>query len=101
MDLFVIGETDTVLGFAYAGVPGVEVADEEEARRAFREAVDSGRVEMIIITESVARLIREEVDQVRFRGTRPVVVEIPGPAGPAPDRRGLLELIREAVGIRV
>ena len=101
MDLFIIGETDAVLGFAYAGVPGAVVETAEEARRVFDEVIEADRSRILIITESAAGLIREDVDRVRFEAERPVIVEIPGPEGPAPDRRTLLELIREAIGIRV
>jgi len=101
MDLFVIGDVDTVLGFAYAGVPGATVETAEETRRAFDQVLEARRAKILIITESAADLIREAVDRVRFEAQMPVVVEIPGPEGPKPDRRTLLELIREAVGIRV
>jgi len=55
----------------------------------------------VIVTDIVADLIREEVNQVRFNMALPLVVEVPGPAGPSAKRRDLLEMIREAVGIRV
>jgi len=101
MDLFVIGDTDTVLGFAYAGVDGETVESADEAARVFGQVIDEGRVKILIITERAAGLIRDDVDHVRFEAQSPVIVEIPGPEGPDPDRRSLLELIREAVGIRV
>ena len=100
-EVFVIGDTDTVLGFAHAGVPGEVVEEPEEARRAFAGVVEAGEVKLLIITEGVAERIRQEVNRVRFGARMPVIVEIPGPEGPLPGRRTLMELIREAVGIRV
>ena len=101
MDLFVIGDRDTVLGFAYAGVAGTVVEAAEEAKSTFDEIVTNDPPRILIITETAADLIRQDVDRVRFEAERPIVVEIPGPEGPSPDRRSLLDLIREAVGIRV
>ncbi len=100
-DLFVIGDSDTVVGFGYAGVPGAVVATADEARKAFEQVVREHLVKILIITESAAGLIREEVDRERFDAVTPVVVEIPGPEGPHPDRRTLMELIRQAIGIGI
>lgn len=101
MDLFAIGDSDTVLGFAYAGVAGATVETAEEARRVFAEVIRERQAKILIITEAAADLIRQEVDRVRSGAELPVVVEIPGPEGPKPDRRTLLEVIREAIGIQV
>ena len=101
MRYHVIGDEDTVLGFRYAGIPG-EVAETAEAAREALEACCRRRdVGIVILTDTVADLIREEVNQVRFGMALPLVVEVPGPAGPSSERRDLLEMIREAVGIKV
>ncbi len=100
-DLFVLGDTDTVLGFAYVGVEGTVVESAPAAKQAFDAAVRRPDVKILIITEGVAHLVRADVDEVRFEGERPVIVEIPGPDGPRPDRRALLDLIRLAIGVRV
>ena len=54
---------------------------------------------MLILTQEVAGMIREQVEALRHERERPLVVEIPGPRGPMPDHRGLLRLAQEAVGI--
>jgi len=98
---YVIADEDTVLGFRYAGVPGEVVGSSEEALEAFRRATSSGRGDIVILTEEVAASIREAVNHVRFEVQTPVVVEIPGVAGPLPGRADLLKLIQEAVGLRL
>lgn len=101
MSYYVIADEDTVLGFRYAGVPGEVVGSSEEALEAFRRATSSGRGDIVILTEEVAASIREAVNHVRFEVQTPVVVEIPGVAGPLPGRADLLKLIQEAVGLRL
>jgi vacuolar-type H+-ATPase subunit F/Vma7 len=100
-DLYVIGDADTAVGFAYAGVRGTSVETAEEALKAFESVLHEGRVKILVITEGAAGLIRDRVDQVRFHRAEPVIVEIPGAEGPRPDRRGLMELIRQAIGIGI
>ncbi|MFW6107824.1 MAG: V-type ATP synthase subunit F [bacterium] len=100
MEYFVIGDEDTVLGFRYAGVEGRVVGSADEARSVLEERA-AGEPGIVIITEDVAEVIRDTVNRVRFESAMPVIVEVPGPAGPAPDRPELIGLIREALGIRV
>ena len=96
----VIADEDTVLGFKCAGVPGIVATSRPEALRALQEARER-KVGIIILTEEVALMARAEVDEVRFSKTLPMVVEIPGPRGPIPGKRGLSQVIRETVGIKV
>ena len=56
---------------------------------------------MVILTEEIADLLREEVDEIRFSEALPLVVEVRGPQGAWPGRRALADIIREAVGVRV
>jgi len=100
MDYFVIADEDTVLGFRYAGVEGRAVRTPDEARAALAERVSAGDTGIIIVTDEVANALRPEVSQLRFEARTPLVVQVPGPAGPAPDRPDLVALIREALGVR-
>jgi len=101
MNYHVIGDEDTVLGFRFAGVDGTVVESPEQARRAFREKVADQSISVIIMTEQAADTIGEEVTRVLYQSARPVIVRIPGPEGPLPGRRELIDLIREAVGIKL
>jgi len=101
MRYHVIGEEDTVLGFRYDGVSGEIVRTADETRAALERAARLGDVAVLIITDTIADLVRGEVNRLRFDFELPLVVEVPGPGGPSPQRKDLLALIREAVGIRV
>ncbi len=101
MKFYVIGDEDTVLGFSYAGVKGTVVETQLEAETAFEKAFKNPNIGIIIITERSAELIRKRVDNEKINAQRPLVVEIPDREGPMPGRKSILELIREAIGIRV
>jgi len=99
----VIADDDTVLGFKCAGIPGVAVEERDQALAALALAREQN-VGIVIVTEEVADMMREEMDALRFGAagdTAPMPVEVPGPQGPLSGRRTLTEVIREAVGIKV
>jgi vacuolar-type H+-ATPase subunit F/Vma7 len=101
MSYYVIADEDTVLGFRYGGVQGEVAETPEAARVAFNRVCRDKRYNIVILTQDVAKGIRDEVNHVRFELQEPVVVEIPGSSGPLPGRPDLLKLIQEAVGLRL
>jgi V/A-type H+/Na+-transporting ATPase subunit F len=96
-----IGDHDTVAGFRFAGVEGEVAESPAEARRALQRAADDADVGVIIMPDRMAAELEKEINDIRFNRTRPAIVEIPGPDGPLPGRPSLMDLIREAVGVRV
>ena len=101
MEYFVIGDEETVLGFRYAGVEGTIVRTSDDARTALAERVAARRTGIIILTDEVAGAIHDEVNRLRFEEPGPLVVQIPGPDGPMPERPDLPAMIQEALGIRI
>jgi vacuolar-type H+-ATPase subunit F/Vma7 len=99
--MLVIGSEDAVWGFALAGVRGQVVTTAEELNRALDTTLAEERTDIVLVTEDVADLARQRVDTLKIRSTRPLVVEIPGPAGPSPDRPPLSEVIRKTIGVRI
>jgi len=96
-----IGDRDTVMGFRFAGVDGVVVDSPREAREAFAEALRTADVGVVIVPDPIATELQKEINEARFSRPRPAVVEIPGPDGRSPGRPKLIDLIREAIGVRV
>ena len=101
MNFFCIADEDTVRGFRLAGVSGQAVASAPEAAAAVETAVAQRDCAVIILTETVADSIRAQVQRIRFESSQPVIVEIPGPDGPLPERKSLRQLAQEAVGIHI
>ncbi len=100
MKFYCIADEDTVRGFRLAGVEGEVVTTPPQAAAALERAVARPDLGILILTDIVAAGIREQVDAVRTR-SRPLLVEIPGPAGPMPGRKTLRQFVQEAIGIRI
>lgn len=109
-DFFVVAEEEIVLAFKLVGVDGRSVHGREEALDAFRYATGQGRdpagrsyknigVKVLILSEDVADLIAEESLQWQLDGAFPLIVEIPSRGQSKPGRKGLFDLVREAVGV--
>ena len=101
MKFFCIADENTVRGFRLAGVSGQVVNTAPEAARAMETAAAQRDCAIIILTETVAETIRVQVERMRFESSQPLIVEIPGPAGPLPGRKSLRQLAQEAVGIHI
>jgi len=101
MRLLVIGKQDAVWGFALAGVRGKTVTTAEELNRALDTALDDEEIGIVLVTEDVADLDRQRVETLMVRSTIPLIVEIPGPEGPSPDRAPLSEVIRRTIGVKI
>jgi len=100
LDFYVIADEDTVVGFRYAGVRGVTVSSPEQAAAELDRLVAQKAELIIITTERIAETVRDKIQAARFSEELPLIVEIPGPSGPAPDAPSLLDRIRGAVGIK-
>ena len=101
MKFFVIGDSDTVLGFSLAGIDGQVVETPEESSAALKEAFQKEDMGVIVITERVAGQIRHEVDQFIYKTTFPLIIEIPDRHGPVTGRGSIRDMIRAAVGIHL
>ena len=99
MNFYCIADENTVRGFRLAGVSGQVVTTAPEAATALAAAAARRDCAIIILTEKVAEGIRAQVERMRFESPQPLIVEIPGPAGPLPGRKSLRQLAQEAVGI--
>jgi V/A-type H+-transporting ATPase subunit F len=101
MDFYVVADEDTVVGFRYAGVDGVIVDSAEDAGRELDRLAAEEAELIVIMTERLAYRVQDRINAIRYEGEMPLVVVIPGPEGPDPDAPSLLQMIREAVGIRI
>jgi len=90
-----------VLGFNFAGVHGRVVQSPSEAREALKDALADSSIGILIITERIGDVLRDEVDAVMLERDLPIIVEIPDRHGPLPERRTLEDIIKRAIGVSV
>lgn len=101
MKYYVIGDEDTVLGFSMVGVEGSIVRNESEADAEFQKALSQADTGIIIITESIAEIIRARVDQYLFSKEFPLIVEIPDRKGRMPGKKTIREMVNQSIGVKV
>ncbi|MCS7232902.1 MAG: V-type ATP synthase subunit F [Synergistetes bacterium] len=98
--IFVLGNKEAVTGFQLAGISGETPEDKESAIKAFHNVFSSGKYALLIITEEIASMIREEIEEVKSKELYPIIVEIPGKGGWKEKHHDYLErAIREALGL--
>lgn len=101
MNIWVLGSAEVCTAFALAGVK-VKVADSRtDILAALEELAGREDVRVLAVEEASAGLAREEIDRLKLDPRAPLVVELPGIQGPAEDRRTALDLVRQALGIRL
>jgi vacuolar-type H+-ATPase subunit F/Vma7 len=106
-DFFVIAEEELVLAFRMAGADGRAVSGRDEALEAFRRAIGRSadapatRPKVLVMTEDVADMVGDEAREWQAGGEYPLIVEIPGQGRRREGRKGLADLVREAVGVSI
>ncbi len=101
MKFFVIGHEHTVAGFGLVGIEGKRATDRNQAKEALDYAVARKDIGVVLITEDIAEVIRDEVEARLYGIGFPLVLEIPGPKGPLPKRLKVEEVVRKAIGISI
>lgn len=102
MKYFVITDsTDTQVGLRLAGIDGVVVRTEPEARAAIQEALARSDLGILLVTENLAAQCADQLSPVKMSSHIPLVVEIPDrhSRGRAPD--SITRYIREAIGVKL
>ncbi len=98
-DIYVLGDKNTVLGFALVGIPGMVVRSQETFASALEDQLNRPDLRLLFITQQAAAFDQERVDQIKSASSlSPIVVELPG-AESAEGGRSLRELVQLAVGI--
>lgn len=101
MKFYVIGDSETVLGFHLAGVEGQIVHSPEEVQSALEKTFAQKDLGIVIIPERIAQLVRNLVDKHTYKGAFPLIIEIPDIKGPLEGRKTIQELVGRAVGVHV
>jgi V/A-type H+-transporting ATPase subunit F len=101
VEFYVIAEEEIVIGFHLVGIEGSIATNRQEALDGFFHAVKEVKPKVVILTEEVASLLDAEVAEWNLSGNFPLLMEIPGLQGKLPERKTLVQSIRESIGISV
>lgn len=93
----VIGDYDSIYGFAALGLDTYPVSDPEEGRKQLARLTD-GHYAVVYITEALAEQLQHEID--KFRGELlPAIILIPGVSGnTGAGIDGVKKSVEQAVG---
>ena len=93
----VLGEYDSIYGFAALGLDTYPVTDPEEAAKVLHRLA-GGKYAVIYITEALAALLGHEIEKYRLEKT-PAILQIPGVSGNTGDGvRCVKQFVEQAVG---
>ena len=93
----VLGDRDSIYGFASLGLIPFSLTDPSAASRKLRELAESG-YGIIYITEALAAQLEEEIDRYREAGL-PAIILIPGVTGnTGRGMRAVKKSVEQAVG---
>jgi V/A-type H+-transporting ATPase subunit F len=112
VDYFFIGDSELVTAFRFVGIDGLSVDNADLARQSFRRitegfdevsntSIPAEGSRILIMTQEIADWLGDLLLQWQLSGQYPLVVEIPGMMGKIPDRKTLVDSIREAIGVHV
>ncbi len=93
----VMGDYDSIYGFAAIGLTTFPVSDAAEAAKTLHQIADSGYI-VIYVTEELAAQIRKDIDQYRDQ-VLPSIILIPGVKGDTGDGVRMVKAsVEQAVG---
>jgi V/A-type H+-transporting ATPase subunit F len=108
MEFYFIGDEELVTAFRFIGIEGEAVRDASHAVEVFKDITEGTKTsgtephcEVLILTEETAEWLGDHMINWQISGRYPLIVEIPGITGKHIDRKTLVDLIREAIGIHV
>jgi vacuolar-type H+-ATPase subunit F/Vma7 len=110
MEFYFIGDEELVTAFRFIGIEGMPVKSVNEAVEVFKtitegtlpgSTVPAPLCQVLILTEETAEWLGDYMINWQISGRYPLIVEIPGISGRHIDRKTLVDLIREAIGIHV
>jgi len=102
MRMFLISDNiDTQVGLRLAGIKGVVAHEREEVLSALKTAAGDKEVGIVILTEGLSRLVKEEIRAMKLKPDLPLLIEIPDRHGSQRDSGWITRNIREAIGLKI
>lgn len=101
MHVFVLGSAEVVAAFSLGGMRGRQIAGRGAALEALDHIRSGQGVQVLVVEEGLAASVREELDKWKLDPRAPLIVEVPGFAGPSEKRQTAQDLVHRALGIQI
>lgn len=102
MKSFIISDNrDTWVGMRLAGINGVIVHEKQEVLEVLKKAMSDQEIGIVIVTEKIVDLAKEEIMNLKLKKARPLIIEIPDRHGTTRGQNVITSYIRESIGIRI
>jgi len=102
MKSFIISDNrDTWVGMRLAGIQGVIVHTKEDVIEVMKAAVIDPDIGIIILTEKIVDLAKEEIMEYKLKRKKPLIIEIPDRHGTTRGYDVITNYIKESIGIRI
>lgn len=102
MKVYLISDNvDTQVGMKLAGIRGTIVHTREEVLKELKSAGKNGKVGIILITEKLASLAREEISKLKLDMGIPLIVEIPDRHGTTRSKDSITRYVKESIGLKI
>ena len=102
MKSFLISDNrDTWVGMKLVGVDGIIVYSREDALREMKKAVKNQDLGILILTEKVVDMVRDEYLEYKIKSKTPLIIEIPDRNGSIREYNAIKNYIRDSVGIHI
>jgi V/A-type H+-transporting ATPase subunit F len=92
----VVGDRSTVALFKLMGFEGKTIEDPSEALEYLRRNLET--YDVIFVTSKIAKAIREDLDEIRIRNPRKLVVEVPSVEEGMEREVNYLQIVRQVLG---
>lgn len=92
---------DTLVGMRLAGIEGDVVHEPEEVEASLSRAISDKEIGILLITERLAALCPDMIDDLKLNQRLPLIVEIPDRHGAGRTKDSITRYVREAIGIKI
>ena len=102
MKSFIISDNrDTFIGMRLAGVSGVIVHSKEEASDMIKQCISDNEIGVLILTEKIVDMLKDEVVKLKLKSKKPLIIEIPDRHGTSRGYDTISTYIKESVGVKI
>lgn len=92
---------DTLVGMRLAGIVGVILHEREAVLQELNQVIEDETIGILIVTEKIMALAKEEIMTLKLKENRPLVVEIPDRHGPSKGSDYITRYIKDSIGIKI